>query len=296
MKNRKLLISVAALIVSAAGYAGSATAAELQLLPRASIKAEVIQSDKPVLLLSCSTEPAKAADCTSNENALAAQAAAHPEVKVVKISAEENNVPAGLYTYVPGSGLTYQQPGFDAAKVDDAFYSKRADFAVKEADAVKAYKDVQAKVKAATKVADDKMQALEQEDSQSYQDQRKAADALRAEQSADPALVQLKKQRAQQSAPYDKRIAALQSQIDRLEGQSAKATAATDQKIKGVQAGYAARREEIYRQQQTKQSDLQKRYAAAEAEHNAAAAPFSAEVKAAAKALNTLTSQDQPAD
>jgi len=299
MKNRKLMVSVAALVFAASASltATAAFAADAPpLTPRANVQAEVIKSDKPVLLLSCSTEPAKAADCTSNENALAAQAAAHPEIKVVKISAEENHVAAGLYTYVPGVGLTYQQPGFDATKADEAFYAKRVEFALKEAAAVKGFQDVAAKVKQATKSADDKMAALEQEDSTLYQAERKALEALRAEQAADPAMVQLKKDHAKQAAPFDKRIAALQRQIERLEGQSAKATAKTDQKIKAAQTGYAARREAIYRDQSTKQGDLQKRYAAAEAEHNAAAAPFAAELKAARKALSTLTEQDQPAE
>jgi|GEM_PF-3758990 len=300
MKNRKLMVSVAALVLAASASFTATTSAFAAdappLTPRASVQAEVIKSDKPVLLLSCSTEPAKAADCTSNENALAAQAAAHPEIKVVKISAEENHVAAGLYTYVPGVGLTYQQPGFDATKADDTFYAKRVEFALKEAAAVKGFQDLAAKVKEATKAADDKMAALEQEDSTSYQAQRKALDTLRAEQAADPAILQLKKDHARQAAPYDKRIAALQRQIDRLEGKSAKATAATDAKIKAAQSGYSARRDAIYRDQSTKQGDLQKRYAAAEAEHNAAAAPFSAELKAARKALSSLTEQDQPAE
>ncbi|MBS1995603.1 MAG: hypothetical protein JSS86_04800 [Cyanobacteria bacterium SZAS LIN-2] len=297
MKNRKLMIGAAALFFAAAASVSSAAfAGELPVVTRANMKAEVVQADRPVLLLTCSNDAVQAAACLSNEKALAAQVAAHPELKIVESSERDSGLAPGLYTYVPGAGLTYQQPGFDATKVDAAFFAKRAEFAAKEAEAVKNMQAVAARVKAQTGPADEKIRALEQENTALYTEARKKLDLVRAEQRNDPALEKLKQQHQKTAAPYDKRIAALQKQIDQLQERSARANAATDAKIEQVQAAYAARRNEISKEREGKVDDLQKRYGVVAAEREAAAAPFAAEVKASRKALETLVEQDQPAE
>ena len=145
MNQRNLFASATFATLLAIAGLGTASAADLVKVDKQNAKAQFTQSDRPIIILSC------ADSCGTNEVALAAQATKHPEVKWVKVSAAEFNADVGLIVFVPGAGVTFQQNGFDASKVDEAFYTKRTEFALKEAAAAKDVKAAKAKLDEAVK-------------------------------------------------------------------------------------------------------------------------------------------------
>lgn len=294
MTQSKILVAAAAAILSALPLA-SAFAADLPAVSRQNVQTEVQKADRPVVLLSCpAVESTGQLNCGAGEDAVAQQATKHPELKFVKVNGGEFGLENGLYVFVPGAGVTFKQPGFDAAKADDAFYNQRSQFAAQEAAAAANLKEVKDKLNAAAKPADDKMNALQARDEQLYAESRTKLKAVGEAEKQDPTIAKLEKQAAAKSAPYDKRLAAIEKQFQAVQAQREAALAPVNKKLEAAKAPFAAQRKQVRTDLATAEAELSKQADAVQKEHADVRKPFAADVAKAQKALADIVQKDQP--
>jgi hypothetical protein len=295
MTQSKILVAAAAAILSALPLA-SAYAADLPTVSRQNVQNEVQKADRPVVLLSCPVvESTAQLNCGAGEDAVAQQVAKHPELKFVKVNGGEFGLENGLYVFVPGAGVTFKQPGFDAAKADDAFYNQRSQFAAQEAAAAANLKAVREKLNAAAKPVDEKMNALQARDEQLYAESRTKLKAVGEAEKQDPTVAKLEKQVAAKSAPYDKRLAALEKQYQAVQAQREAALAPVNKKLDAAKAPFVAQRKQVRTDLEGAEAELSKQADAVQKERADVRKPFVADVTKAQKALTEIVQKDQPA-